>query len=87
MGNTSLFWQVWAQNLHRWGAGEIVATLLESAGPLAFISAQMVYVSQPLLDQAFSHSTVDALAHLLEEPDETRAFAAFLRQNPRGVCD
>ena len=77
-GNEQI-WQNWARKLHRWGLDDIVAVLLESAGPLNMIGAQMVYVSQPLLEPALGHDKLHALARLLEEPSDTRQFLVILK--------
>jgi hypothetical protein len=53
---------------------------LEAAGPLTLLGAQVLYAGSPLLRPAFSGSQVGALARLLEDDAEARAFAAFLRE-------
>ena len=67
-------WRVWARFLHRLGVGKWVAVLLEAAGPLTILGAQAVYVSQPLLNHSLSEDHLDALARLLEDSTQTRAF-------------
>jgi hypothetical protein len=73
-------WQNWAEALHRRGLNEFVAVLLEAGGPLNMIAAQMVYLSQPLFGRSASQKHLEALAHLLEEPEQTQSFVAYLRE-------
>jgi len=73
-------WQVWADLLYRWGAQDIIAELLEATGPLNLLGAQAVYFGQPLLNQILPEDHLDALANLLEDPEEIQAFSTFLRQ-------
>lgn len=68
-------WRVWAQILQRWGLREPAALLLESLGPFSILIAQFAYVAQP-----FFGSQARELADLLEDPQQTHIFAAFLRE-------
>jgi hypothetical protein len=54
--------------------------MLEAAGPLTVLGAQVVYVGQPILKQIISLSTLDAVAEMLEDPQQVQAFSAYLRQ-------
>jgi hypothetical protein len=73
-------WHIWANNLHRWGVKDWVASFLEAAGPLTVLCAQAVYIGQPLLNNTFPAGHLDALAQLLEEPRQAQAFVSFLRE-------
>ena len=75
-------WQVWASNLQRWGVKDWAATMLEAVGPLAVLGAQAIYIGQPLLNQSMPEGHLDALARLLEDSTNTRAFVDFLREAP-----
>ncbi len=55
----------------------MAAWLLEASGPLAVIGAQVLYMGQPFVRDR----RADALAHLLEDPAEAQAFAAFIRED------
>ena len=68
-------WSDWASQLHRLKLDAIAAWLLEAGAPVALPVAQALFVARPFLG-----AQSDALARLLEEEDETRAFAAYLRQ-------
>lgn len=78
-----LAWPGWADFLHQRGWGELVAWLLEAAGPLTVVGAQLVHLGSPLLRPALTPVQADALASLLEDPDAARSFAAFLRKGSR----
>lgn len=80
MNSGNLFWQSWAENLHRWGIQDWVASLLESASPLGILGAQAIYLSQPLLDTWIPAGHLNALATMLEEPLQMQSFATFLRE-------
>jgi len=73
-------WHIWASNLHQWGVHELAATLLEAAGPLSTIGAQVVYLSQPLLSVFLPSEQLSALADMLDDTTQTRAFAIYLRE-------
>ena len=68
-------WSTWAQSLRRLKLDVVAAWLLEAAGPLTFLGAQAVYLSQPFM----GGKKLDSLAHMLEEDEETQAFASYLR--------
>jgi len=50
---------------------------LDAAGPLSILAAQLIYLSQPWVGQ---NNSLQAFAHLLENKEESRSFAAFLRE-------
>jgi hypothetical protein len=68
-------WSTWAQSLRRLKLDVVAAWLLEAGGPLTFLGAQAVYLSQPFM----GGKKLDSLAHMLEEDEETQAFASYLR--------
>ena len=72
---------VWVKKLQRWGLGAQAAALLEAAGPLTLVAAQLIYLSKPLfsgMHTAPDHW--DALAHMLEDQEETRSFIASIQK-------
>lgn len=77
-------WRIWARGLQRWGVHTLAAELLEAAGPLNTIGAQAVFLSQPLLNSLLPSLHVQAFADMLEEPAQSRAFAALLREEMVG---
>jgi hypothetical protein len=73
-------WQIWAERLKGWGMSEFAASVLEATGPINLVGAQLVYISQPVLDGIFPAGHLNALASLLEEPEQTEAFVKSLRE-------
>lgn len=73
---------MWARILHGWGVKDLVVSFLEAAGPLTIVGAQVVYFGQPLLTIAMPEDHVEALARLLEDKKQTRAFLTYLREIP-----
>ncbi len=80
MDSNQHIWRVWVEKAHRWGFGNAFAALLEAAGPLTALGAQMIYLAQPLLSPVIPGSHLNSLAELLEQPDQTRLFTAMLRE-------
>ncbi len=78
------FWPEWARILHQLGLSEMVAALLDAAGPLNVFLAQLVFAGQPFLSQVVSQERLDALAGLFEDQEEARSFAAFIREESSG---
>ena len=68
-------WSEWAESLRRFKLDVVAAWLLEAGGPLIILGAQAVYLGQPFL----GGKKLDSLAHMLEEEEETQAFARYLR--------
>ena len=76
MRTSSLTWEKWADTLTKFKVKSLVAWLLEAGEPFLLVGAQMLYFGQPLL----GYDRVDNLAHFLEDKEETRAFASFLKK-------
>lgn len=76
---THAAWPIWAGFLRRHGLDQLAIWILESLSPLALIGAQALYITKPLLQPAFRGEEIHSLAQLLEDSDESRAFAAYLR--------
>jgi len=73
------FWSIWAQKLQRLGIDQFAALLLDAAGPLKVLLAQLIYAGSPFFVSR-NNQEWQALEHLLEDPQESSSFAAFLRQ-------
>lgn len=80
MENNRYIWQNWVHVLHAWGIHELTAALLEATGPINFIGAQAVYLSQPVLNIFLSEEKIDAFADLLGNPVDTKTFVESLRK-------
>ncbi len=68
-------WSKWAESLRRLKLDSLAAWFLEAGGPLTLLGAQAVYMSQPFI----GGKKLDSLAQMLEEDEETQAFARYLR--------
>jgi hypothetical protein len=68
-------WSQWAESLRRLKLDGFVAWFLEAGSPLTVLGAQALYISQPF----FGGDRTNALAHMLEEENETQAFVRYLR--------
>ncbi len=66
-------WFEWVETLRRYRLDGLASWLLEAGRPLAFLSAQLMYMGRPFLGTG-----AEALARTLESEAETRAFAALL---------
>lgn len=80
MDENQHIWRVWADQAHRWGLNDWIASLLEAIGPLTLLGAQAIYLTQPILSPLIPGAQLKALARLLDEPEQTQAFAAYLRE-------
>ena len=68
-------WPQWAESLRRLKLDGLAAWFLEAAGPLTVLGAQVVYITQPFL----GGKKLNSIAFMLEEDEETQAFARYLR--------
>jgi hypothetical protein len=68
--------------LRRQGLAELAAWTLEAVGPLNILGAQALYLGQPFVSLSASQG-LRALALLLEQEDEARAFVAQLKGKPQ----
>lgn len=73
----------WAGLLQNWKLHQLAAALLEAAGPLNIVGAQLVYLTQPLLNDFLDNGSLSSLAWMLEERDQTKNFIQLLREEPR----
>ena len=74
-------WQEWAGKIKNRNLQNIVATMLEAGGPLNTIFAQIVHISQPVMNVFVSDSHISAFADLLEEQEHTQNFIRSLRED------
>jgi hypothetical protein len=73
------YWPDWFDSLQKNGLTDWVAWLLDAAGPLNLLGAQLVHLTAPVLPVENAQS--QAIAELLENEGETRAFVHFLREH------
>jgi len=69
-------WSQWAESLRRFKLDGLASWLLEAGSPLTLLGAQALYISQPFV----GGKQVESIAHMLEEQEETQAFADYLRE-------
>ena len=68
-------WSQWAESLRRFKLDGLASWLLEAGSPLTLLGAQTLYISQPFI----GGNKLESIAHMLEEEEETQAFAHYLR--------
>jgi len=73
-------WRCWARILQQWGVSSLVAAILEAAGSLTDLGAQMIYFCLPWFSWAISEEKLISLARLLEDPSNKDAFIRDLRE-------
>lgn len=74
-------WIRWARTLQQWGINQGVASLLEGAGSLSVLLAQVLYLSQPLLVGAVAPGSMNAITQVLENPLDRQEFISILRED------
>jgi hypothetical protein len=72
-------WTQWADSLKKWGMEGFAAWALEAGAPLGLLGAQLIYIGQPLVSPLIPFEKTTALAGLLEDRTQARAFIDFLR--------
>jgi hypothetical protein len=73
------FWLDWDSSLRKKRLNAWLAWLLDAAGPLNVLGAQFIYLASPFFGNSAQSK---ALANLLEDDSETRAFIELLREKP-----
>ena len=81
MDSPRTYWLQWTESLRRMGLEGLAVWLLEASGPVHILGAQLLYIGQPFVSPQASDG-LRALANLLEQEDETRAFTVFLQRSP-----
>jgi hypothetical protein len=72
-------WLNWARILQHWGMKETAAAFLEAAGPMNILFAQMIHFGEPFLRWAWPGGEWRHMAETLENQEDCRIFAAYLR--------
>jgi hypothetical protein len=78
------YWHEWAQLLQRLAIRDLAAAWLETAGPINLLLAQILYLGQPFIQPALRGGRFQALAAMLENQQECRLFAGYLREEGQG---
>jgi len=74
------YWKKWARILQNMGVTDIAASVLEGAGSLRFVAAQLVHASTPFFGNSETSDQWKALAALLEDRNMSRQFISFLKE-------
>lgn len=74
-------WAFWVEKLHAWRLNQVAAGIIEGLGPFHLLSAQFLYVSQPIWETFLSPHQGTVLADMLEDPAATQRFIDALRDN------
>ena len=80
MPEDRIWWESWARFLQRFEMEAPAAYLLEAAGPLTILLAQVVFLGQPFMNNPHQRERWAALAEMLDDPAEAKAFASFLKE-------
>ena len=80
MQDSRSYWSRWADKLHILGVSDLAAALLDGAGSLRLLAAQLVHASTPFIGSAAAADQWQALASLLEDKDTAQQFVSFLRE-------
>ena len=83
MDNKLQLWQEWARKLNQWGLAGPAVALLQAAGPLRILAAQVTYLGQPFMDPFLKRDMLNVLANTLESDSEAHSFIAYLRQEEK----
>jgi len=62
------------------GIAKLAAAFIEASGSLSSVLAQFLYIGQPLLDAWWPAEKLASLAKVLEDEEQSAAFAARLRK-------
>jgi hypothetical protein len=74
----------WVRRLQAWGLQGWAAAFLEEGGATTLIAAQVLHASAPFLTALTAWRDLDRLAETLEDPAQSQALAARLRQAEDG---
>lgn len=73
-------WPGWSRGLQQWSLDRVAVVLLETAGPFTVLMAQLMYLGEPFLKGLLPLGQWNSLAALLEDEEESRMFAVYLRE-------
>lgn len=68
-------WSKWIETLRRFKLDGFASLVLSAGAPLTLLGAQALYITQPFV----GGKQIEAMAYMLENEDETQAFARLLR--------
>lgn len=74
------YWPRWARLLQNTGVTGLAASLLEGAGSLRYVAAQLVHASTPFFGSPEASGQWRALATMLEDREALQQFITFLKE-------
>jgi hypothetical protein len=80
MSENQPVWNTWALALQHWGINREIASILETAGSLSVLLAQLIYLTQPLLCGVIPSQSVNTCAKMLENPSIRHEFITVLKE-------
>jgi hypothetical protein len=72
-------WENTIQYLYDRRLHQFTASLLQAAGPLNLLGAQLIYVGEPILSLFISRDQTQRFAGILEDPVKIESFIRALR--------
>ena len=60
---------MWASQVHRWGFEDIFTSLLQESSGFHILFAQLIHLSDPLLNTFISRNQLDAFVSIFEDQD------------------
>lgn len=80
MQDTRCYWNNWALLLQKMGVTDMAASVLEGAGSLRYVAAQLVHASSPFFGNSEASSQWKALATMLEDRELAQQFISFIKE-------
>lgn len=80
MMNSQVVWQEWITKIQSGGYAHLCATLMDAFSPIALLSAQILYVGQPVLSTLTPAHHLTGLIELLEDRQAYKSFTCKLRE-------
>ena len=68
-------WSKWVEFLQKYKLDGLASWLLEAGAPINLMGAQVLYLGQPFM----GGKQINSIAHMLEDENESLAFARYLR--------
>jgi hypothetical protein len=65
-------WDMWVEQVHRWGVADISASVLQESSGFHVLIAQFLHISEPLINTYLSRNNIDALISIFENPEDSR---------------
>jgi hypothetical protein len=80
MDHSQAVWQEWITRIQSWWLANLCATLMDGLSPIALLSAQVLYLGQPIIGPFLATRQLNGLIDLLEDPQAYQVFTHELRK-------